>query len=149
MIKTLIGFVGMIGMMLWAMEFNVATFMNVPSILIVWGLTFFGLLVSGRNIIAAGSALFDKHADEEQLYEASDTFMYAGRLSMASGWGGVLIGLVLMLAHLDDPAAIGPAMAICLLTALYGTILKYFYFNLLSDQLTDKGTAIFQARDNK
>ena len=62
---------------------------------------------------------------------------------------GVLIGLVLMLAHMDDPAAIGPAMAICLLTALYGTILKYFVFNPLSDQLTDKGTEIFQARANK
>ena len=44
MIKTLIGFAGMIGMMLWAMEFNVGNFVNVPSILIVWGLTFFGLL---------------------------------------------------------------------------------------------------------
>ena len=68
---------------------------------------------------------------------------------MAAGWVGVLIGLVLMLANLEDPAAIGPAMAICLLTALYGTILKYFVFNPLSDQLTDKGTEIFQARANK
>ena len=149
MIKTLIGFAGMIGMMLWAMEFNVGNFVNVPSIMIVCGLTFFGLLASGRKLIGATSALFDKHADEEQLYEASDTFIYAGRLSMASGWVGVLIGLVLMLAHMSDPAAVGPAMAICLLTALYGTILKYFIFNPLSDQLTDKGTEIFQARANK
>ena len=149
MIKTLIGFAGMIGMTLWAMEFNVNNFVNVPSIMIVWGLTFFGLLASGRKVIAAVSALFDKHADEEQLYEASDTFIYAGRLSMASGWVGVLIGLVLMLAHMSDPAAVGPAMAICLLTALYGTILKYFVFSPLSDQLTDKGTEIFQARVNK
>ena len=53
MIKTLIGFAGMIGMTLWAMEFNVTTFVNVPSIMIVFGLTFFGLLASGRKIIAA------------------------------------------------------------------------------------------------
>ena len=33
-----------------------------------------------------------------------------------------------MLTNLDDPAAIGPAMAICLLTAFYGTILKYFIY---------------------
>ena len=149
MIKSLIGFAGMIGMMLWAMECNVGNFVNVPSILIVFGLTFFGLLASGRKMIAAVSGLFDKHADEEQLYEASDTFIYAGRLSMASGWVGVLIGLVLMLANMDDPAAVGPAMAICLLTALYGTILKYFIFNPLSDQLTEKGTAIFQSRADK
>ena len=149
MIKTLIGFAGMIGMMLWAMEFNVGNFVNVPSILIVWGLTFFGLLASGRKIIAALSAVADKHADEEQLYDASDTFIQAGSFSMAAGWVGVLIGLVLMLANLEDPAAIGPAMAICLLNALYGTILKYFVFNPLSDQLTEKGTSIFQARVNK
>ena len=139
----------MIGMTLWAMEFNVTTFVNVPSIMIVWGLTFFGLLASGRKMIGAGSALFDKHADEEQLYEASDTFIYAGRLSMASGWVGVLIGLVLMLANMNDPAAIGPAMAICLLTALYGTILKYFLFRPLSDLLTERGTALFNSRANK
>ena len=149
MIKALIGFAGMIGMILWGIEFNVSNFVNVPSILIVFGLTFFGLLASGRKMIAAVSGLFDKHADEEQLYEASDTFIYAGRLSMASGWVGVLIGLVLMLANMDDPAAVGPAMAICLLTALYGTILKYFIFNPLSDQLTEKGTAIFQSRADK
>ena len=149
MIKTLIGFAGMIGMTLWAMEFNVTTFVNVPSIMIVFGLTFFGLLASGRKIIAALSAVADKHADEEQLYDASDTFIQAGSFSMAAGWVGVLIGLVLMLANLEDPAAIGPAMAICLLTALYGTILKYFVFNPLSDQLTEKGTSIFQARVNK
>ena len=39
-----------------------------------------------------------------------------------------MIGLVLMLANLDDPAKIGPAMAVCLLTVLYGTILKYFIY---------------------
>ena len=60
-----------------------------------------------------------------------------------------LIGLVLMLAHMDDPAAVGPAMAICLLTALYGTILKYFIFNPLSDQLSERGTTIFQSRADK
>ena len=149
MIKTLIGFAGMIGMTLWAMEFNVTTFVNVPSIMIVWGLTFFGLLASGRKIIAALSAVADKHADEEQLYDASDTFIQAGSFSMAAGWVGVLIGLVLMLANLEDPAAIGPAMAICLLTALYGTILKYFLFRPLSDLLTERGTALFNSRANK
>ncbi len=149
MVKSLIGFAGMIGMTLWAMEFNVSTFVNVPSILIVFGLTFFGLLASGHKLIAALSAVTDKHADEEQLYDASDTFLQAGSFSMAAGWVGVLIGLVLMLANLEDPAAIGPAMAICLLTALYGTILKYFIFNLISDQLSERGTVLFNSRVNK
>ena len=148
MIKTLIGFAGTIIMIVLAME-TPLVFFNIPSILIVFGLTVFGLLSSGRKIIDSVSVLFDKHADEEQLHDASDTFMYGGRLCMASGWVGVLIGLVLMLANLDDPAAVGPAMAVCLLTALYGTILKYFFFNPISDQLTDRGSAIFNSRVHK
>jgi len=45
--------------------------------------------------------------------------------AQATGWIGVLIGLVIMLRNMDDPAAIGPGMAIGLLTALYGTIIAY------------------------
>ena len=36
---------------------------------------------------------------------------------------GTLIGLVNMLAKLDDPSAIGPAMAVALLTTLYGSLI--------------------------
>jgi chemotaxis protein MotA len=37
---------------------------------------------------------------------------------------GTLIGLVQMLSQLDDPAAIGPAMAVALLTTFYGAMLS-------------------------
>ena len=39
------------------------------------------------------------------------------------GMIGTLIGLVQMLANMSDPKAIGPAMAIALLTTMYGAIL--------------------------
>ena len=44
---------------------------------------------------------------------------------MGPAWGmiGTLIGLVNMLKHLDDASAIGPAMAVALLTTLYGSML--------------------------
>jgi chemotaxis protein MotA len=38
------------------------------------------------------------------------------------GMVGTLIGLVQMLANMSDPAAIGPAMAVALLTTLYGAL---------------------------
>ncbi len=41
----------------------------------------------------------------------------------AMGMIGTLIGLVQMLANMDDPKQIGPAMAIALLTTLYGAII--------------------------
>lgn len=43
---------------------------------------------------------------------------------LAPAWGmiGTLIGLVIMLLNLSDPAAIGPSMAVALLTTLYGAL---------------------------
>ncbi len=41
----------------------------------------------------------------------------------AMGMIGTLIGLVQMLSNMDDPKAIGPAMAVALLTTLYGAII--------------------------
>ena len=45
--------------------------------------------------------------------------------AMLPAWGmiGTLIGLVNLLGQLDDPNAIGPAMALALLTTLYGSVL--------------------------
>jgi len=41
----------------------------------------------------------------------------------AMGMIGTLIGLVAMLSNMDDPKSIGPAMAVALLTTLYGAFL--------------------------
>ncbi|MCA9644214.1 MAG: MotA/TolQ/ExbB proton channel family protein [Polyangiaceae bacterium] len=50
-------------------------------------------------------------------------FKFVGAMAPAMGMIGTLIGLVQMLQALDDPSAIGPAMAVALLTTLYGAIL--------------------------
>ena len=76
--------------------------------------------------------LFKKQADLESLEEAQNSLEEAGRLAMAGGIIGVLIGLVNMLMHMDDPAALGPAMSMCLLTALYGTFSKYIILRPLA-----------------
>ncbi len=52
-------------------------------------------------------------------------FRRAAEIAPAMGLIGTLIGLVQMLGVLSDPKAIGPAMAIALLTTLYGTILAH------------------------
>lgn len=49
-------------------------------------------------------------------------FKALGDLAPAMGMVGTLIGLVQMLANMSDPAAIGPAMAVALLTTLYGAL---------------------------
>jgi len=47
---------------------------------------------------------------------------------------GTLVGLVLMLSSMDDPKTIGPAMAVALLTTLYGAIIA----NMLAIPIADK-----------
>ncbi|WP_111978157.1 flagellar motor protein PomA [Algibacillus agarilyticus] len=47
-----------------------------------------------------------------------------GDVAPAMGMIGTLIGLVAMLSNMDDPKAIGPAMAVALLTTLYGAFLS-------------------------
>lgn len=50
-------------------------------------------------------------------------FKSMGDSAPAFGMIGTLIGLVQMLANMSDPSSIGPAMAIALLTTLYGAII--------------------------
>jgi len=50
-------------------------------------------------------------------------FTALGDIAPAMGMIGTLIGLVQMLANMDDPKSIGPAMAVALLTTLYGAII--------------------------
>ena len=47
----------------------------------------------------------------------------AADVAPAMGLIGTLVGLVQMLADLDNPSAIGPAMAVALLTTFYGAIM--------------------------
>lgn len=49
-------------------------------------------------------------------------------IAPAIGMIGTLIGLVEMLGNMEDPKAIGPAMAVALLTTLYGTFLANVLF---------------------
>jgi chemotaxis protein MotA len=50
-------------------------------------------------------------------------FEQIGGYSGAMGMIGTLIGLVAMLLNMSDPSAIGPAMAVALLTTMYGAML--------------------------
>ncbi len=57
-----------------------------------------------------------------------------GDVGPAMGMIGTLIGLVGMLASMDDPASIGPSMAVALLTTLYGAMMA----NMIALPICDK-----------
>ncbi|WP_461516071.1 flagellar motor protein PomA [Porticoccus sp.] len=62
-------------------------------------------------------------------------FSATGDVAPAMGMIGTLIGLVQMLSAMDDPKSIGPAMAVALLTTLYGAMLANMVALPISDKL--------------
>jgi chemotaxis protein MotA len=70
----------------------------------------------------------DRHSWGAKVFSA------AGDVAPAMGMIGTLIGLVQMLSNMDDPKSIGPAMAVALLTTLYGAMLA----NMVALPLADK-----------
>jgi chemotaxis protein MotA len=62
-------------------------------------------------------------------------FKFMGQTAPSMGMIGTLIGLVQMLRTLDDPSSIGPAMAVALLTTLYGAVLAFLILNPIAEKL--------------
>jgi chemotaxis protein MotA len=56
----------------------------------------------------------------------------------AFGMIGTLIGLVNMLASMNDPASIGPAMAVAILTTLYGALIANLFANPIAEKLKNR-----------
>ncbi|MCB0357982.1 MAG: MotA/TolQ/ExbB proton channel family protein [Bdellovibrionales bacterium] len=71
----------------------------------------------------------DRHRRGAQLFQTM------GMIAPAMGLIGTLIGLVQMLQTLEDPAGIGPGMAIALLTTFYGAVLAYLVFIPIAGKL--------------
>lgn len=78
----------------------------------------------------------DISATSQRHQNGSGFFTAAGDTAPAFGMIGTLIGLVLMLQNMDDPKAIGPSMAVALLTTLYGSLIANIYCLPLADKLT-------------
>ncbi len=77
----------------------------------------------------------DRNLADERHNSGASIFSALGDVAPAMGMIGTLIGLVAMLSNMDDPKAIGPAMAIALLTTLYGSLLANVVFNPIADKL--------------
>ena len=77
--------------------------------------------------------------DMEQTQERHEIgqrmFRAIGESAPAFGMIGTLVGLIQMLNTLDDPANIGPAMAIALLTTLYGALIANLIALPIADNL--------------
>ena len=78
--------------------------------------------------------MMERHQSGVQILKKS------AEIAPAMGLIGTLIGLVQMLGNLDDPSKIGPAMAVALLTTMYGAILANMLFSPMASKL-ERNTA--------
>jgi len=77
----------------------------------------------------------DLHATVQRHNKSTNVLRKAAEFAPAMGLIGTLIGLVQMLANLDDPSSIGPSMAVALLTTFYGAVLANMVFMPLAAKL--------------
>lgn len=74
-------------------------------------------------------AVAGRHKTGKSLFDS------LGRYAPAFGMIGTLMGLIIMLGNMDDPAAIGPGMAVALITTLYGALVSNLFFLPFADKL--------------
>ena len=202
-LASLIGLIGAVGMIIYAMISGggVGPFWNAPSVLIVFGGTFFAVMymapmgvflgsfgamaktfmpglgkqedlitrmielagiarkdgmmaLEGQDVpdkfFAKGLQMLVDGADESKLTTQLNQEIKAMKIrheamqgvikawvdtAPAMGMIGTLIGLVLMLGNMADPKAIGPAMAVALLTTLYGAFIANVIFGPMVTKL--------------
>ena len=82
------------------------------------------MLVDGTDPVIIKSSL-DRELASTKMRHAMGAKIFSawGEIAPAMGMIGTLIGLVQMLGNMGDPKSIGPAMAVALLTTMYGAIL--------------------------
>ena len=199
---TLIGLILAVGMILFGIGSSLLLFIDIPSVMIVFGATIGVTLMKwnlselmGAFILSTKATFFEKLESPQELIELATTLtkvvqkdgvvalegqeihnpffkkgvdlvmdghspeftekilrnimnleidktlqgenIFRGIGDSAPGMGmiGTLIGLVLMLANMSDAAAIGPAMAVALITTLYGAIIAQVFMIPLADKL--------------
>lgn len=94
------------------------------------------LLVDGHDASVVKTLMSkDMHQSMQRHEWGAKIFAALGDVGPAMGMIGTLVGLVAMLSNMDDPKSIGPAMAVALLTTLYGAMFANMFALPVSDKL--------------
>ena len=138
-IATIVGLVTAMTLTLMTADFHMTIFGDAASYLTVVGSSIGLMLISfplsdinrlPRYIMYAfkpPKADADRETVISELEKGILMLSRAKTYAQATGWIGVLIGAVLIARYMDDPSALGSAISLCLLTALYGTVIAYIF----------------------
>ena len=102
---------------------SVEVFFDLLSFLFVVGTTVAGTIISFPLSSLVEAMIPGRATTNEAKARKVLVFHRLADIAVSSGLAGTVIGLVIMLTKLDDPTQIGPAMAVALLTLLYGVLI--------------------------
>ena len=122
---------------------SIASFINLPSILVViGGMVCFSLVHHDFSAIQEAIQHALSEAPSPNVQKDIAVLATLRKTTYGSGVAGTLIGLVQMLQNMADPSAIGPAMAVALLTALYSVLIVEFLIDPMTNRILSRaGTA--------
>ncbi len=97
------------------------------------------LIVDGHDAELVSKMLStDISLTVERAEQGQAIFKAIGDVAPAMGMIGTLIGLVQMMSNMSDPKSIGPAMAVALLTTLYGAVIANAFALPIADKLAHR-----------
>ena len=140
-VSSILGLLGGCALIVFAIgPANLAAFVSTTSVLIViGGTTSLALLGCPLKTVIGGVDYYlyafvspNFEDDEKKIQRDLEInilhFDRVVKFSKGCGGVGVLIGFVFLCQNLNDPASIGPALAIMLLSSLYALIVAYVFF---------------------
>jgi flagellar motor component MotA len=100
--------------------------LDVPSFIIVgiFPFLFVSILFGFREMIFAFSVPLKKDTEKDALIKALNFFKIYGKITWIAGFIAVLIGYIATLVALEDKTALGPNLAVGLISMLYSGIIN-------------------------
>ena len=117
---------------------NLPIFIDPASLIIVVICTLGMLLLGGHSIPTMFGAVFSGEATIDELRKAARAWKMVRWYLLAAGFMGTLLGWAIMLKLIDDLAAIGPGVAISILTVFYAIFLAFFISLPLQSRLEER-----------
>lgn len=137
-IRRLLGAVTLLGLLSLAVLIGspLEVFFDIPSLLLtLGGGAAAWLTMSGRGVREVFTTLRATQPSKSDLAASLHTVRTGRRAFWLVGVLGTLIGLIQMLQALDDPAAIGPALAVSLITLVYAFLANIFFIAPLEQRV--------------
>lgn len=101
-------------------------YLDLPSLVLMIGIFFGGAIFGyGNKIFSYIRSSRQQRISSSELFATLDFYNYLTRLTLYAGMLAFILSTVLILAQSNDTTAIGPSIALSLLTCLYSSVISY------------------------